>query len=222
MLFYFQECPKTCLKDFIMPSESQNRIQSIIKSDGKTFAQEAGIRLANKPQPLFQLLCASLLFSARISYTLALQAIRALWRQGWTSPEAMLNANNRERVRTINEAGYARYDERTSVMLAASAEKTLKEYQGDLRRLREKAQRKPEKEREFLKEFKGIGDVGADIFFREAQIIWPELWPFADRRALKGAREAGLPQDARSLAELVPRRNYPALLDSLVKQTLKH
>jgi hypothetical protein len=36
-------------------------------------------------------------------------------------------------------------------------------------------------------EFKGIGDAGADIFCREVQIVWDELYPFADRKALATA-----------------------------------
>ena len=42
---------------------------------------------------------------------------------------------------------------------------------GDLRNLREEAGCKPDKERKLLKEFKGIGDVGVGIFFREAQVV---------------------------------------------------
>jgi hypothetical protein len=30
--------------------------------------------------------------------------------------------------------------------------------------------------------------VGAVIFFREARVAWEELFPFADRRVLEGAK----------------------------------
>jgi hypothetical protein len=46
------------------------------------------------------------------------------------------------------------------------------------------------RECKLLKEFKGIGDVGANIFCREAQIAWDELYPFADRKALVVSQEA--------------------------------
>lgn len=50
---------------------------------------------------------------------------------------------------------------------------------GDLRRLRQEVERDLGEERRLLKEVKGIGDVGVDIFFREAQREWVEVRPFA-------------------------------------------
>jgi hypothetical protein len=48
----------------------------------------------------------------------------------------------------------------------------VEKYGGDLRNLRKSAapggRPDPARERKLLKEFKGIGDVGANIFFREA------------------------------------------------------
>jgi len=55
-------------------------------------------------------------------------------------------------------------------MLGETARACVERYDGDLRRLREAAGREPERERELLQEFKGIGGVGADIFRREAQV----------------------------------------------------
>lgn len=66
-----------------------------------------------------------------------------------------------------------------------------------------------ELERRFLKEFKGIGEVGADIFCREVQSVWDELFPFADARALAAAAHLGLPAAAGELAALVDRRDFP-------------
>lgn len=68
-------------------------------------------------------------------------------------------------------------------MLGATAAMLQDKYQGDLRKLRDAAER----ERDLLKECKGLSEVGVDIFMREAQIVWPELYPFADRKALQAA-----------------------------------
>ena len=57
--------------------------------------------------------------------------------------------------------------------------------------------------------------VGADIFCREAQIAWDELFPFADRRGLEAARRLGLEDDAGKLAKRVSRRDYLRLLAAL-------
>ena len=95
----------------------------------------------------------------------------------------------------LNRHGYARYDERTAAMLGDACELLLERYRGDLRRLRDEAGRDPRRERRLLKQVKGLGDVGVDIFFREAQVAWEELFPFVDRRAAQTARRLGLDAD---------------------------
>jgi hypothetical protein len=66
-----------------------------------------------------------------------------------------------------------------------------------------------------------MGDVGVDIFFREAQLVWEELYPFADRRTRQAAARLGLSSEPESLARLVPRREFPRLLAALVRTSLE-
>jgi hypothetical protein len=105
-------------------------------------------------------------------------------------------------------------------MLGQTAELLLRDYGGDLRRLRERAGRNPAEERKLLKQFKGIGDVGADIFCREVQAVWDELFPFADKKALAAAQRLNLGDDADALAKLVSRRDFPRLLAALIRTGL--
>jgi hypothetical protein len=128
----------------------------------------------------------------------------------------MASSTWEERARTLNEAGYARYDEHTSTMLGETTEMLLDRYGGDLRDLKEEAGRDPDEERRLLKQFKGIGDVGVDIFFREAQVAWAELFPFADRRALEEAGKLGLKGGVRELVRLTGDRDFPRLVAALV------
>jgi hypothetical protein len=132
----------------------------------------------------------------------------------------MAAASWEQRTRTLNQAGYARYDGSTSRMLGDTARMLVDRYQGHLRKLREAAGRDPQRERALLKECKGLGDVGADIFCREAQIPWDELFPFADRRARQVAGRLGLEDDPAALAKRVPRKDYPRLLAALVRAGL--
>lgn len=190
-------------------------------ADDATYSGELGLDLArNKPSPLFRWLCASLLLSARISSGLAMRAAKALADAGWTTPDKMAAASWEERTRVLNEAGYARYDESTSTRLGEMAQTLIGDYGGDLRRLREKAGQDPAAERTLLKAFKGIGDVGADIFCREVQVAWPELYPFVDARSLKSARALGLADSADELAGLVSRDELPRLLAALIRSDL--
>jgi endonuclease III len=205
-----------------MAKPSNDRIvAALLDRHGQTYAAELSINLERgTPSVLFRWLCATILLSARINAEAAIQAARALAEQGWTTAEKMAAATWEQRTRTLNRAGYARYDESTSRMLGDTAEMLLEKYQGDLRRLRDAAERDPGRERALLRECKGIGEVGADIFCREAQIAWDELFPFADRRALRAASRLGLDDDAKRLASRVARRDYPRLLAALVRTGL--
>ena len=206
-----------------MPQSHQDQIiGALLEEHGQTYAEQLGIDFeSGTPSPLFRWLCAALLMSARISAATAVDAARALADQGWITAAKMADATWEERARTLNQAGYARYDESTSRMLGDTARMLQEKYQGDLRKLRDAAERDPERERTLLKECKGIGDVGVDIFMREAQITWPELYPFADQKALQAAAKLGLDEDPHALADRVPRKDFPRLLTALVRASLE-
>lgn len=193
-------------------------MKTLLRAHGRTYAAEIGFDPAkNTPSPLFRLLCASLLFSARISGDIAVSAAKALASQGWTTAKKLSDSSWEQRTRTLNEAGYARYDERTATMLGETADFLLERYGGDLRKLREEAGREVEAERRLLKRCKGIGDVGVDIFFREAQGAWDELYPFLDKRARDSADGLGIGDDPRALARLVDKSDFPRLASALVR-----
>lgn len=198
------------------PKELVDRL--LARYGGETYAEAMGLDLSqNTPMPLFLWLVAANLFSARIGADQALQAARALKAAGLTTAEHMANATWKERVLILNRNGYARFDEKTSTFLQDMADHCRDAYGGDLRKLREAAGRDPAEERRLLKQFKGIGDVGADIFFREVQGAWDELYPFADARALEAGRRLGLGDDAQDLAAHVERARFPALLTALIR-----
>lgn len=186
----------------------------------RTFAQDLGARSVGSPSGAFRVLVMALLMSARIRASVALDAARALVDHGWTTPQRMAGATWSERARVLNRAGYARYDERTSRMLGDTAEQLLDRYRGDLRRLREEAERDPATERRLLKRFPGIGDVGVDIAFRELQRDWDELAPFADRRALAAAARLGLGSDLAALRRVAGGDDLVLLVNGLVRVDL--
>jgi endonuclease III len=201
-----------------MAQSRREKVAALLERHGRTYAEELGIDVRRgTPAPLFQLLVASLLFSARINTSIAVEAAKAVRRDGWTTARRLAESSWERRAKVLNEAGYARYDERTATMLGDTAALLLREYGGDLRRLRGAAGREPDEERRRLKRFKGIGDVGVDIFFREAQVAWEELRPFFDRRALETAERLGLGKDAPALARLVDDADVARLATALVR-----
>lgn len=204
-------------------TESKKAIaEKVLEKYGQTFSDELGIYIEeNTPSPLFRLLVFAILSSTRIRFQAAIDAAKALSKAGWNTPEKMAEATWRQRTDVLNQSGYARYDESTSRMLEDTANILLDDYKGDLRNLREEAGRDPEQERKLLKKFKGLGDVGVDIFFREAQAAWDELMPFADDRALKAAKKLDLGDDISDLKNRVDKKDFPRFIAGLVRIELE-
>jgi hypothetical protein len=205
-------------------SNITSTVKVLLKLYGRTFAEDLGIDAeTNQPAPLFCLLISALLFSTRISHNIASKSAHVLFERGWTTPERMAATTWEQRVQALDEGGYVRYDERTSTMLGETAQMLMDLYQGDLRKLRAAAKRDPVRERKLLDQFKGIGDVAVNIFFREVQLAWPEIFPFMDEKALAGANALGLPADSRKLAALTrSRQDFVRLVSALVRVELEH
>jgi hypothetical protein len=187
-------------EDPVDPPSTHRIVESLLDRHGRTYASQAGIRLRNTPAPLFRLLCLSLKASARISSGIAVAASRSLADAGWTTPAKLAASSWSERTRVLNRSGYARYDESTATMLATTTGLLLGRYRGDLRVLRDRAGRDPDDERHLLQEFTGIGDVGAAIFSREVQLVWEEMFPFADERVLEVADRLGIGSDVAAMS----------------------
>ncbi|MDT0431060.1 MULTISPECIES: endonuclease [Streptomyces] len=199
---------------------SRETLDALLEEHGTTYAEEAGIRLRDTPQPLYQLLVLSHLLSARIRASVAVASARALFSDGMRSPRRMADATWQQRVDALGEGGYRRYDERTATQLGAGAELLLDAYGGDLRRLRRDADGDTDALRSGLRRFPGMGPAGADIFLREAQVVWPEVAPYLDSKALQGAERLGLPTSPTGLRRLAEGREPAVLAAALVRAAL--
>ncbi|WP_409437486.1 endonuclease [Mycobacterium sp. SMC-14] len=182
-------------------------VRRLLRRAGTTYAQEAGIRLRNQPMPLFQLLMLCLLASKPIDATVAARAAHELFKSGLRTPHKLLEADRQTLIEAMGRAHYRRYDESSATMLVELAEAVQADYGGDLRLLAERSGRDIAAATEALKAFKGIGDVGASIFLREVQDVWPWARSTFDDRALDAARDLGLPSDANQLGALSQGRN---------------
>lgn len=189
----------------------------LLKQHGETYASAAGIVLADKPSPLFQLLVLTMLASTRISADIAVAAARELFGAGWRTPQRMREATWQQRVDALGRGGYRRYDESTATKLEQLSQQVVDEYAGDLRRIRPSGPNAADDLAEVIASFPRIGPTGAKIFCREVQDVWPEVSPFFDDRALKAADRLGLPTDPRQLAELAPDGKVAVLAAALVR-----
>ncbi|MFD9128191.1 endonuclease [Kitasatospora sp. NPDC059571] len=195
-------------------------LRDLLRDHGRTYAEEAGAAVRDTPAPLYRLLVLTVLCSVRIRADLAVAAARELSAAGLGSARAMAGSAWQERVDALGRAHYRRYDESTATALGDGARLVLDRWHGDLRRLRAEAERDPARIRELLQEVPRIGPVGAEIFCREAQGVWPELRPVFGERALRAAHALGLPGDPGRLAALVEPADLPRLSAALVRTDL--
>lgn len=200
---------------------SDKKVQELMGSRGRTYAEEAGIKLADRPSPLYQLHVLATLLSARISSQIAVAAARELFAAGYRTPAAMRDAGWQDRVDALGRGHYRRYDERTATMLGDAAAQLEEDYGGDLRRLRDEADGDAAAVARLLTRFPGIGPAGASIFLREVQETWPSVAPYVDDKMVQGARKTGLPADRDALARLLADTRRPAALAAaLVRASL--
>lgn len=198
---------------------SERLVGRLMERAGKTYAATAGIKMKDTPMPLFQLLVLCMLASKPIDAEIAMQAGRELFRTGLRTPRAVLAAPRSTMIDAFGRAHYARYDESSATRLTEIAKTVDMNYHGDLRELAARSNHDLATAKRLLKQFKGIGDTGADIFLREVQDVWTWARPFFDHRAAQTARELGLPTDAEKLAALAPRSVAP-LAAALVRTSL--
>ena len=202
-------------------AQVNNRVvKELLKDYGRTYADEAGITLRDTPAPLFQLLVMSLMLSARIAADKAVSATASLFKSGLTTPKKMADASWQERVDAITWSGYKRYDERTATSLGKTAETVLEKYDGDLRKLRDDAHHDVGQLHGKLQTFNGIGKVGANIFLREVQTVWDEVYPFADDAVLKTAGKLSLPTETEKLSKVCRRKDLAPLTAALTRVKL--
>jgi len=204
-----------------MVRTSELIVRELLARHGRLYAEDAGIRLADRPGPLYQLLVLATLLSAPIPADTGVAAARELFAAGYRSPKAMSQASWQDRVDALDRGHYRRYDERTATMLGDGAELLSGKWHGDLRRLRDESGGDAGAIASRLAEFPGIGPAGASIFLREVQDVWPVVAPYVDAKVTSGAHRVRIPADRESLAALLAGSGQPArLAAALVRVSL--
>ncbi|MCZ4120997.1 endonuclease [Streptomyces sp. H39-S7] len=196
-------------------------IDRLLREQGQTFADEAGIALRDKPSPLYRLLVLSLLSATRISAGIAVAAARELSEDRLRTVPAMAAAPWQQIVDALGRAHYKRYDESTATALGDGARLLHERYHGDLRKLCQEAGGDGGRIHALLQEHPRIGPVGADIFCREVQGVWTELQPYCDRATLDQAAALGLPHTAAGLARRIDSPDLTRLSAALVRVRLR-
>ncbi|GAB3808515.1 hypothetical protein [Micromonospora zhanjiangensis] len=205
----------------IADTEQRKRVVRRLVGGSRGFAEEYGFRVTNNPASLFQLLYLSILLRQRGDFRRAVAAATALRDQGWDSAARMARSLAETRTAVLRDAGRRSDAAELSVTLGDLARTVVDRYRGDLRRLRVEARYQPGRERALLNRLPGVDDEVVDLFLREAQAVWREAAPVADRRALVAARRLGLGRSADDLADLAgsPRSERLAWLVGALART---
>ncbi|MCJ1375920.1 hypothetical protein MMC20_007158 [Loxospora ochrophaea] len=176
-------------------------IQKLLSAHGSFPLQDIGLPEPNSatPETVLAHVFHALLTSARISHQLAYKSVKCLIGAGYHDVNVLKKSSWEERTQVLTEGGYTRYREKTATALGELADLILEKYDGDLNALLTLSSSTPQKTRTLLKEIKGLGDVGVNIFFDTVQAIWPSLAPSLDPRNLQTAEKAGLGGDVEKL-----------------------
>lgn len=194
-------------------------VRRLVSMAGETYAEQSGIRLRDKPKPLFQLLTLAMLVSKPIGADTAAAAAHHLFKSGLRTPQAVIEADRATMIAAFGRAGYARYDESSATRLYDMAVRVRDEFDGDLRNLAIRCGQDRDRAMAELQRFNGIGPTGAAVFMREVQAVWTWARPFFDSRALAAAADVGLPASPDELGDLAP-RSSAELAAALVRVSL--
>lgn len=206
-----------------------SRIHKIIDEFGRLPLEDIGVSdpLQACPETILAMVIDAMLKSTRISHILAQKAVKNLIDAGYNDIKKLSESTWDDRVELLAEAGYNRYREHAANNLGALIEFVNEKYgmfssrfiisnpmkviswgyiltyptDGDLNNLYQKADQQPAQVRVLIKQIKGLGDVGVDIFFNNAQSVWRTLAPFIDTRSLRTADEVGIGTDVDAIYE---------------------
>jgi len=98
-------------------------VRRLLDVAGTTYADEARIKISDKPMPLFQLLVLCMLASKPIDASIAMAAARELFKAGLRTPKAVLASDRQTMIRAFGRAHYVRYDESSATRLTDMAER---------------------------------------------------------------------------------------------------
>ncbi|KAI1392123.1 uncharacterized protein F4822DRAFT_441220 [Hypoxylon trugodes] len=178
-----------------------SKIEQLISQYGELPLSQTDLSEPDKPTPdtALALLLNAMLSSSRISHALAAKTVSLVIKAGYHKLDGLKKSSWEEKTEVLTEGGYTHYREKTATMMGDLAQLIEDKYEGDLNTIPQLASENPTKIRAELKNIKGLGDIGINIFFDTAQHIWPCLAPFIDPRSLKTAEAIGIGADVDTL-----------------------
>lgn len=158
---------------------TRGMVRRLISNADETYAEQSGIRLRDRPKPLFQLLTLAMLVSNPIGTDTAATAARHLFKAGLRTPRDVIDGDRATAIAAFGRAGYVRFDESSATHLHDIAVRVHDEFDGDLRNLAVRCGQDRDRALAELQRFNGVGPTGAAMFMREVQVVWAWARRFA-------------------------------------------
>jgi hypothetical protein len=152
---------------------------------------------------IFKWFLASVLFGAPITESSAIKTYKSFEKYHVLTPEKILKTGWDGLVRILDEGTYTRYDFKTADKLLLVVGNLMKEYDGSLSLLHQKAADTADLENRLRELGKGIGDITISIFLRDLRGIWKKADPKPTPLVMLAAKSLGIikteqPQEALS------------------------
>ncbi|KAJ5159883.1 uncharacterized protein N7482_006887 [Penicillium canariense] len=155
--------------------------------------------MKSTPDTVLAMVIDAMVKSRPISHQLAQSTICGLINNDYHKIEKLSGTTWEERTDLLRQVGYNRYREQCATNLGNLSEFVLNNYDGDLNNLLETAHGDREEIRALVKEIKGVGDLGVELFLDNVQSVWPSVAPFVDSRSLRTAEELGMGSDVHAI-----------------------
>ncbi|KAJ6102451.1 hypothetical protein N7486_004878 [Penicillium sp. IBT 16267x] len=183
--------------------EISSTIQSVVSKFGQPPLAETTIanqsHLDASPDTVLAMVLDVIVKSRPISHNLAQKTINHLLDEGYHHIDILATTTWEERTNALREGGYNRYREQCATYLGSLADLVANKYDGDLNNLFQTAHGDREEVRTLMKEVKGVGDLGVELFLDNVQSVWPSIAPFLDARSLQTAEEIGIGRDLNAI-----------------------
>lgn len=167
------------------------RLDKLLAEHGSVPLADLGLENSEKAtgETIVAHLFNALLSSARIGHDIAHKTLQCLIKNNYQNLEALKKSTWEQRTEVLTEGGYTRYREKTATYLGDLASLIEETYDGNPIKLLSGSRKNIEQR---LKEIKGLGPLGVDIFFETVQTVEPSVAPYMGKRNVSAAKEMGL------------------------------
>jgi hypothetical protein len=168
-------------------------LKTLLEKHGQRYSEALEIKLETADDhELFKWFLAAVLLGAPITESSVIKTYRCFEKHHALTPEKILRTGWDGLVKILDEGSYTRYDFKTADKLLLVMGNLMKEYDGSLNLLHEKAVDSEDLENRLKHLGKGIGDTTVSMFLRDLRGIWEKADPKPTPLVILAAKNFGI------------------------------